>query len=98
MFSFADAKFEIMKFPGPSGIVGKIPLDNGNMEISIVMNECSYGGNKGLWEVAVFQKRGDLTMPKTVELKCLNNDVVGFLTFHELEKKLIEIQEELKID
>lgn len=98
MFTFADAKFKITKFPASSGIKGTIPLDNGNMEISIVMNECSYGGNKGLWEVAVFEKKGDLTMPRTVELKCLNNDVAGNLTFPELEKKLVEIQKELKID
>lgn len=95
MKTFADVKFSIMKFPEPAGIVGKIPLDNGNMEISIAMNECSYGGPSGFWEVGVFEKRGDLTLPKTVELKCLNNDVVGHLTFIELEQKIKEIQEEL---
>lgn len=98
MKTFADTKFEITKFPAPSGIVGKIPLDNGNMEISIVMNELSYGGNNGKWEIAVFEKKGDLTMPRVVKLKCLNNDVVGNLTFPELEKKLVEIQEELGVD
>lgn len=95
MKTFADAHFSIMKFPEAAGIVGKIPLDNGNLEISIAMNECSYGGSDGLWEVGVFEKRGDLTLPKTVELECLNNDVAGRLTFTELEKKIEEIQKEL---
>lgn len=95
MKTFADAKFRIMKFPEPAGIVGKIPLDNGNLEISIAMNDCSYGGSDGFWEVGVFEKKGDVTLPKTVELKCLNNDVTGHLTFTELEQKIKEIQEEL---
>lgn len=95
MKRFADAKFSIMKFPQPAGIVGKIELDNGNMEISIAMNECSYGGLSGLWEVGVFEKKGDISLPKTVKLECLDNDVVGHLTFTELEQKIQEIQEEL---
>lgn len=95
MKTFADAKFEITKFPASSGIKGRIPLDNGNMEISIVMNECSYGGLEGLWEVGVYEKRGDLTLPKLVKLKCLNDDVAGHLIFTELEQKIKEIQEEL---
>lgn len=98
MKTFADAKFRIMKFPQPCGICGKISIDNGNMEISIAMNECSYGGSEGFWEIGVFEKKGDVTLPKTVKLKCLNNDVVGNLTFSELEKKLVEIQEELGVD
>lgn len=95
MKTFADAKFEIMKFPNPAGIVGKIELDNGNFEISITMNECSYGGPDGFWEIAVFEKKGSLTLPQTVSLDCLNHDVVGHLTFTELEQKIQEVQEEL---
>lgn len=95
MKTFADAKFSITKFPNPAGIVGKIELDNGNLEISIVMNECSYGGPEGLWEIGVYEKKGDVTLPKIVKLECLNNDVVGHLIFTELEKKIQEIQEEL---
>ena len=95
MKTFADAKFRIMKFPEPSGIVGKIPLDNGNIEISISMTESSYGGPEGLWEVRVYEKRGDLTLPKLVKLKCLNDDVAGHLIFTELEQKIKEIQEEV---
>jgi len=87
MKTFADAKFRIMK--PISGIIGKIPLGPNGLEISIVMHEGSYGGPNGLWEIAVFNDDGQ------VDLECLGNDVVGYLTFPELEQKIIEIQKEL---
>lgn len=89
MKTFADVKFTIMNRPGCAGVCGKIPLDNNGLEISIIMNEMSYGGLRGLWEIAVFNKDGQ------VSLECLDHDVVGFLTFPELEKKIQEIQIEL---
>ena len=87
MKTFADIHFSIVKNPF-AGIVGKIELDN-ELEISVIMHEGSYGGKMGLWEVAVFDKKG------TVDLECLNHDVVGYLTFTDLEKKIQEIQNEL---
>lgn len=89
MKTFADANFALMK--PVSGIIGKIPLGPDGLEISIVMHEGSYGGPSGLWEVAVFNAAG------LVELKCLNNDVLGYLTFTELEQVIREIQEELAL-
>ena len=87
MKKFSDAKFAVMKHP--AGIVGKIQLDNG-LEISIIMNEGSYGGESGLWEVGVFDNH------ETMDLDCLSGGgVEGYLTFDQLEAKLIEIQEEL---
>lgn len=85
MKTFADARFEIRR---PSGIISKIDLGN-DVEISIIMHESSYGGTHGLWEIACFDKEGQ------VDLECLDHDVVGFLTFNELETKIREIQEEL---
>ena len=85
MKTFADARFEIRR---PSGIIGKIDLGN-DVEISIIMHESSYGGTQSLWEIACFDKEG------MVELECLGYDVVGYLTFTELETKIREIQEEL---
>lgn len=87
MKKFADAKFAVTTFP--AGIDGKIQLDNG-LEISIIMKQGSYGGELGLWEVGVFSGN------KTVDLDCLSGGgVEGYLTFGQLEAKLIEIQEEL---
>ena len=85
MKTFADTRFEIRR---PSGIIGKIDLGN-DVEISIIMHEFSYGGTQGLWEIACFDKEGQ------VDLECLDHDVVGYLTFTELETKIREIQEEL---
>ena len=85
MKTFADTRFEIRR---PSGIIGKIDLGN-DVEISIIMHESSYGGTQGLWEIACFDKEG------MVVLECLGYDVIGYLTFTELEQKIKEIQEEL---
>lgn len=68
--------------------MGKIDLGN-DVEISIIMHEYSYGGTQGLWEIACFDKKGQ------VDLECLDHDVVGYLTFTELEQKIKEIQNEL---
>ena len=87
MKKFSDAKFTVTTLP--AGIDGKIKLDNG-LEISIIMKEGSYGGENGLWEVGVFDGN------ETVDLDCLSGGgVEGYLTFDQLEAKLIEIQEEL---
>lgn len=90
MKTFADVNFSIMH-GAFSGIIGKIPLGPNGLEISIVMHEGSYGGNMGLWEIAVFNDAGQ------VDLNCLDHDVVGYLTFPALEQKIREIQEELKL-
>ena len=90
MKTFADAKFSIMHGPY-SGIIGKIPLGPNGLEISIVMHEGSYGGNRGLWEIAVFNDDGQ------VDLNCLDHGVAGYLTFSDLEQKIREIQEELNL-
>ena len=90
MKTFADAKFSLMK--PVSGIIGKIPLGPNGLEISIIMHEGSYGGPAGLWEIGVFNDAGQ------VDLKCLEHDVLGYLDFPELEKKIQEIQEEFAQD
>ena len=86
MKTFKDVHFSIRRTP--AGIMGKIDLGN-DVEISIIMLEYSYGGTQGLWEIACFDKNGQ------VDLECLDHDVVGYLTFTELETKIREIQEEL---
>lgn len=92
MRTFADAKFTVTNRPGRAGVCGKIPLDDNGLEISIVMNEMSYGGLLGLWEIAVFNKDGQ------VNLACLEHDVIGYLTFPALEEKIKEIQLELNLN
>ena len=92
MKTFKDLKFK----PYNNGIVGKtdIHTNNGTYEISVAMSPDTYGGNSGLWEIAVFREEEGYT---DQTIKCLKGGgVEGWLTFSELEKKIIEIQNELK--
>lgn len=90
MKTFADVKFKINE--AIPGICGTIDLNNG-YEISVIMVKTSAGGNKGLWEVAVFPVNSAFS----ISMKCFDNrDFIGFLTFNELEEKIIEIQKEFK--
>ena len=60
---------------------------------SVVMNEDSYGAMAGLWELAVLDKNGDLcyTTPIT-------NNVIGWLTWDQVDGILKQISELPKID
>ena len=48
--------FEMMPTEMPKGV--QAVLDFGDYELSIIQNDCSYGGDRGLYEIAVF-KNGD---------------------------------------
>lgn len=54
---------------------------------SVVCNGMSYGGSKGLFEVAVLDKDGDICYNTPV-----TNDVIGFLDFDDVAKVLRDIQ------
>lgn len=89
MKTLEDAVWQIMD--NPAGIVAKIELNNG-YEISIAMNQSTYGGNNGLFEICVFPKNSW----KALEMKCFNGyDIDGYLSLADVNKKIIEIQEEL---
>lgn len=53
---------------------------------SVVSNDMSYGGERGLFEVAVL-KDGEICYDTTV-----TNDVIGFLDFAGVEKVLTDIE------
>lgn len=54
---------------------------------SVICNSMSYGGNQGLFEVAVLDAKGDLVYDTSV-----TNDVVGFLDFAGVADVLQKIQ------
>ena len=90
MKTIEDAVWKIME--NPAGVCAKITLDNG-IEISIALNQATYGGDSGMFEICVFPKNSW----KALEMKCFNgHDVAGWLSFADVNKKIIEIQEELK--
>ena len=55
--------------------------------VSIVQGPNTYGGSKGLYELAVFGKNGEITYDTPI-----TNDVIGYLSELEIEKTLIDIK------
>ena len=95
MKTFEDLKFELLYVGVNRGVVGKCTLSNG-YEISVAMNNQTYGGKEGLWEICVFENEKAY---ESIKLKCLNGETVeGYLTTKEVEEKMEEIQKELGID
>ena len=70
----------------PNGIQRIYKFKNG-YGASVVMHNGSYGGNKGLWELAVLNEEGDLCYHTPI-----TQDVIGHLT----DTKLQSILEEIK--
>jgi hypothetical protein len=54
---------------------------------SIVQGPHTYGGDKGLYELAVFDKDGQITYDTPI-----TNDVLGYLSEQEVEKTLFDIK------
>lgn len=84
--TFKDLKFENQKNQFLHGIQSRISFDNG-YGASVVMNRYSYGGQEGLYEVAVL-KDNEIDYDNPVA----NGDVIGNLTAEQVTKILIEIQ------
>jgi|TARA_B110000908_G_scaffold171988_1_gene236945 hypothetical protein len=71
--------------PEVNGYQLEYKFDNG-YGASVIKHDGSYGGKKGLYELAVLDNDGELcyTTPIT-------NDVIGHLTMGEVDKLLAEI-------
>ena len=66
-------------------------LENG-LTVSIVMHEMSYGGERGLWELGVWQtKNPDKWM--TMDIFNSDDDVVGFMNTRRVAEHLQTIEE-----
>jgi len=68
------------------GIISRISFDNG-YGASIVKGPMSYGGDRGLYELAVLDSNGDLTYDTPV-----TSDVEGYLSEEDVTKLLEQIQ------
>lgn len=69
------ADFHLMETKTPNGV--QAILDFGKYELSIIKNDCSYGGTRGLYEIAVFENSNMVELPGvTAE----GDTVKGFLT------------------
>ena len=68
------------------GIISRVSFDNG-YGASIVKGPMSYGGDRGLYELAVLDSNGELTYDTPV-----TSDVEGYLSEEDVTKLLEQIQ------
>lgn len=68
------------------GVQAVITFDNG-YGASVVCTPHTYGGDKGLYELAVLGKNGHITYDTPI-----TNDVIGYLKEEEVTKILEQIQ------
>ena len=85
MKTFNDIVFKTNPMGADFGIVSRTEFDNG-YEVSVVKSPYTYGGDKGLYELAVF-KDGEITYATPV-----TNDVIGYLKPENVTELLIQIQ------
>jgi hypothetical protein len=86
MKTFNDLEFK----PHPSGIggiVSRIKFDNG-YGASVVQGPHTYGGEDGLYELAVLDNNGDLTYDTPI-----TSDVEGYLSETQVTDLLTKIQQ-----
>lgn len=83
--TFDDLEFK--PHPYGEGVASQIVFDNG-YGASVVSFESSYGGKKGLYELAVLDKDGKLTYDTPI-----TNDVVGYLSPEQVTEYLFRIQD-----
>ena len=86
---------ELPNNPNKDGIqyIAKYPNNYG---ASIVQHSFSYGGNKGLWELAVIKYEPNETNIHNFDLDCttpITNDVIGYLTESDVNELLDKIEE-----
>jgi hypothetical protein len=85
MKQFNDLQFKT--HPQLSGVVSRITFDNG-YGASVVKHEHSYGGDKGLYELAVLGKDGQITYDTPI-----TNDVIGYLRDIDVTDVMEKIQQ-----
>ena len=82
--TFQELKFQHHTLVGKKQCIVQFPNGYG---ASIVQGEHTYGGSKGLYELAVLGKDGEITYDTPI-----TNDVLGYLSEAEVEKTLLEIK------
>ena len=85
MKTFKDLKFK--KLLDLSGIYCRIQFDNG-FGASIVKHKYSYGGDKGLYEIAVLDSGGEITYTTPI-----TDDVIGYLRPEDVTDVMAKIQQ-----
>jgi len=87
MKKFEDLEFEkLSDEPYMSGVRSRMMFENG-FGVSVVSHTFSYGGKDGLFEIAVLDKKGDITYDTSV-----TNDVIGYLNPDEVTEIMKQVQ------
>ncbi len=86
MKKFNDIIFKTNPMGDDFGINSRTQFDNG-YEVSVVKSPYTYGGDKGLYELAVF-KDGEITYATPV-----TNDVIGYLRPEDVTDVMEKIQQ-----
>lgn len=82
--TFDDIEFNLVEHLG--GVKSTTLFDNG-YGVSVIKNIYSYGGNEGLYELAVL-KDGDICYDTVI-----TNDVIGHLTPESVTEIMIKVQD-----
>jgi hypothetical protein len=85
MKTFKDLEFQ-PHFNDENGIMSRMSFDNG-FGVSVIKTSFSYGGKKGLYELAVLDSSGSITYDTTI-----TEDVLGYLSEDEVTENMIKIQ------
>ena len=85
MKEFKDLEFSSKEYM--DGKVARLKFDNG-YGVSVIRGPHSYGGQKGLYELAVLGRDGFITYETPI-----TSDVIGFLKPEDVTKHMIEIQQ-----
>lgn len=86
MKTFKDLEFNT--HPNHMGGVQAIAKFDNGFGVSVVQTPYTYGGDKGLYELAVLDNEGHLTYSTPV-----TNDVIGWLRPEDVTEVLIKIQQ-----
>jgi hypothetical protein len=85
MKEFKDLEFK--ELPDGSGIYSRTMFENG-FGASVICHKYSYGGNDGLYELAVLDTEGEIDYDNSVA----EGDVHGYLTEDDVTELLKRIQ------
>ena len=86
MKTFKDLEF-IPHSTGMGGVMSRIQFENG-YGASVVCTPYTYGGDKGLYELAVLDSEGNLTYATSV-----TDDVIGYLRPEDVTDVMEKIQQ-----
>jgi len=86
MKTFKDLEF-VPHAAGMGGVMSRIQFENG-YGASVVKTDYTYGGDKGLYELAVLDSNGSLTYDTPV-----TDDVIGYLRPEDVTDVMVKIQQ-----